>query len=190
MHRETAASIQDLVPKAILCDLSTARRPAVDGASTRPRSRWSVPERQLKSVGEASVVTVVVQQFFPAITASDDVAVGTSELDAWRPRHNDCRSVTVRKPKIVSYLQDHLSPTPNTRTDPDEAFKTHLKHEDSLSCPHERMCDFNRNLRPFDTQNRLSADDFVDPVPKFLPCDETLDRSLFGQLPERFICPA
>ena len=94
--------------------LSIGRRPAAEGSSTRPRSRWSVPERQLRprsrwrvperqlmSVGGVSVVTVVVQQALPAITASDDVVVGTSELDTCRPRHNVCRSVNVRKPKIV-----------------------------------------------------------------------------------------
>ncbi|HBJ38625.1 MAG TPA: hypothetical protein DDZ51_28520 [Planctomycetaceae bacterium] len=43
-----------------LWDLSNARRPADEGASTRPYSRWRVPERQLKPVGEAFVVTVVV----------------------------------------------------------------------------------------------------------------------------------
>jgi len=34
-----------------------------------------------KSVGEAFVVTIVVKQFSPAITASDDVVVGTGELE-------------------------------------------------------------------------------------------------------------
>jgi hypothetical protein len=57
-----------------------------------------------KSIGEAFVVTVVVKQFSPVITASDDVVVGTGELDAWRPRHNDCRSVNVQNLKIVSHL--------------------------------------------------------------------------------------
>ena len=35
-----------------------------------------------KSVGEAFIVTIVVKQFSPAITASDDVVIGTSELEA------------------------------------------------------------------------------------------------------------
>ena len=54
-----------------------------------------------KSVGEAFVVTVVVKQALLAITASGDVVVGTGELDAWRPRHNDCRSVNVQNPKTL-----------------------------------------------------------------------------------------
>ena len=33
-----------------------------------------------KSVGEAFVVTIFVKQFSPAITASDDVVIGTGEL--------------------------------------------------------------------------------------------------------------
>ncbi len=74
-----------------------------------------------KSVGKAFVVTIVVKQFSPAITASDDVVVGTCELDAWRPRHSDSRAVNVQNPKIISHLQAYLSPTPNTRPDPGKA---------------------------------------------------------------------
>jgi hypothetical protein len=33
-----------------------------------------------KSVGEAFIVTIVVKQFSPAITASVDVVIGTGEL--------------------------------------------------------------------------------------------------------------
>jgi hypothetical protein len=76
-----------------------------------------------KSVGEAFVVTVVVKQFSPAITASDDVVVSTGELEAWGPRHNDCRSVNVQNPKIDLHLEAYLSPTPNTRPDPYEALR-------------------------------------------------------------------
>jgi len=34
-----------------------------------------------KSVGEAFLVTIVVKQFSPAITASEDVVIGTGELE-------------------------------------------------------------------------------------------------------------
>lgn len=56
-----------------------------------------------KSVGEAFVVTVVVKQFSPAITTSDDVVVGACKLDAWKPRQDDCRSVNVQNPKLISH---------------------------------------------------------------------------------------
>jgi len=49
-----------------------------------------------QSVGEAFVVVFIVKKCSPAITAGDDVVVGTGELDTWGPRHNDCQLCVFR----------------------------------------------------------------------------------------------
>jgi hypothetical protein len=53
-----------------------------------------------KSVGEAFVVTVIMKQCSAAITAGDDVVIGTGELDARRTRHDDNQPFAsgIRKP--------------------------------------------------------------------------------------------
>jgi len=71
--------------------------PLHDAKRSPPAARQHDPATSLyflpKSIGEAFVLTVVVKQFQPAITAGNDVVVGPGELDTWRPRPSGCRSV-------------------------------------------------------------------------------------------------